>query len=180
MPKIEIGEDLYLFKTDPNAFQSDLIISSHGGIKAKESADLTVPYGTLHYYTEHGKVLKNPTVRGQADKIKKREETETVQQGAKTYNYHLSKFQGAKNQGGRFFPDPLKRYETYETIEEDIAYLAEAHEVYGTVKCDVLTVRDHKGLKNPMGSEVTLQHVLTTIGFRHKYDQIHCCFCRSF
>ncbi len=191
MARIELGEDFYLFQAEPGEFQDTLIISSHGGIRRRNNADYTVPWGTLHYYVNHGVSLTDP---GVLRMMYAPDPVESVGAGEDTYDYDLSKFQGQKHQDSiskkisrKVQGDPTPRWETYETIEEVFQVIQRHNTMLAAAgdaapadtqpyrAADVLTIRNRF-----RGGSTHLSDALTAVGARHQYADVHCVFCRSF
>ena len=181
MPKQELGSTMYLITKAANTYSPILVISAHGGIDQKKEPQFTVPFGTLHFYSVHGKVTDDLGIRNFIFGGRATQRSESIGTGRLSYDYSLSKYQG--KHGG----SPGKPAETYESIEDAQNYVDQFNELLlqagdkapkgaqPAVDFDVLTVRNRW-----WNTDVTLSSALRAVQKVNKYQDIHCYFCRSY
>ncbi len=122
MPKIPVGQDLYLFSPSGSS-SNHCIISAHGdfmpGLRGKE---FTAPNDVLlAFYVDHGEALIDPGLENfQKMASGEYRPTQLLGKGKPCPNYHLSKYQEQHN--GRVMPVIEKifgcRGESYDQIEK--------------------------------------------------------------
>ena len=178
MPRVDIDGKMYLIKKSATGYSPSLVISAHGGIKKNNSPTFFTKWGTLHFYSVHGKVTDDLGIRNFCSGGKEDQRTESLGPNSRCYNYDLSKYQGRHNKAG----------ETYESIEKDQDYtdifnqmLLEAGDKAPAgskmmMNFDVLTIRNRWNT----GGNVVLSAALEAVGKLHQYTDVHCYFCRSF
>jgi hypothetical protein len=182
--KLEIGNELYLFRIDPKDFVKQLVISAHGGYD-DSTPHFSVPaypgFQGLRFYTTHGTVQMDMGIGGFA--AGDRAVTDDIGPGANCWDYALSKYQGRHSSGA----------ETYDSIGRDLEATVEKLWKYargmassspGIRKVyqqkgmpqifDVLTIRNRFWM-----GDLSLSKVLKRVMKVHAYQQVHCYFCRS-
>ena len=179
---VSMGDYLYLFESKVGG--DKCIISAHGAyLRDRDTFSLSALGSDirLFFYGEHNKVLLDPGL----DVLSTNQEVvnEYPRDGDAVNNYLLSKFAG-RHSGGS---------ETYEKIEEKLAYHAEQMQQYednmdyvlaypeirkiyeSLASCHVVTVRNR--WNKPA---VSLKYVIETVrSHRPDIRNFHCLFCRS-
>ena len=191
MPRIELGDDFYLFRADPDAYQPDLIISAHGAANGKS---FIVPdVGTLCFYSAHRSETLDPGLDNIA--FRSKPIVETIPPSQVSHDYDLGKYQG------RHTPHPTtgEPVETYDRIEERMNYVlnklpamrqqADAARagsyrsavppIAETISFDVLTIRHRYTRWSTPTLSRALEAVRTHLNEEHTYTNVHCSFCRS-
>jgi hypothetical protein len=170
----ELGQQLYLFQTYPNAPVSQLVISAHGGIGRFAQRTFTVPDGvTLHFYSDHGEVTDDFGVHAFGVGGHPKQLKETITGGNPCYDYELTKYQTKK---GESYDDIISAQQYVHEFNEMLAE-AGSHAPSGSVPAqpfDVLTVRNRPAQL----STIRLSAVLAALPAG--YTVVHCYFCRSF
>jgi hypothetical protein len=187
----DIGQNLYLFRADPNAYADELVISAHGGISKSNPRTFTVQWGRLIFYSAHGTVTDDYGIAKFVFGGPTQQQSQILNLNDTCYDYELSKYQGkhASNTDGT-------QREPYSLIAERQAYVAEYNQrlteagpsappgSQAATPFDVLTVRsrnDFAGARRVTGTNtsVRLSAALEAVGQRHQYTTVHCYFCRS-
>ena len=176
--QIEVGPDLFLFKTiHDETVQPRLLISSHG--RTRYFGQHFTPRSNLHFFVREGFILKDPgiskVINGRCC------EQETVAIGSDCTDYHLDKYQDPSGSTGG---------ETYQTIVNDLTKLVKfqigvqkgqfsppaainganyfnANDLY-----DVCTIRRHGSMPLSQLLNILEEH-------RYHYTDVYCSFCRA-
>lgn len=177
--------NMYLFLGSGNAgvFADSLVISAHGGIRKTRSPTFRIQYGQLQFYSEHGEPATDFGIEDfkRGDGRTANRKTKPLNIGEECWNYDLSKYQGKKhNKAGEDYDSIEAAQASTNTIvnqrEEARKQGKKIPGIYESYKnFDVLTIRNKY-----LEPGVNLQQALHEVGKIHKYNLIHCYFCRSF
>lgn len=196
-----ISRYLKLFKADDNRESAHLVITAHGCIEKGAAQTVNHPGIRLHFYSKHGTTTTDKNlISFKTNEFNNQQRVETLEVGNPSYDYLLSKYQGA-----RAGPNSNVIMETYETIN---ACLNRVPVIYTDLEkefakqhgfppqaplspgsFDVLSIRSRLALTIPFGPTFDIQDCFTEIRLSYVLDElkkqnihygdIHCYFCRS-